>query len=152
MRLVPLEIGRVDAQLVAITGAAGSTVLPVPAWLIEHTDGLILYDTGMHADLRHSADRIGELSRTFSPDLPDDEALAAELSVAVDEHGKMPDPVGYDREKDWLLLIEAVTSHGPVNPKRMKELKELLAATSAGFVFVTAFLDRATSHNTLRKN
>jgi adenine-specific DNA-methyltransferase len=73
-----------------------------------------------------------------------DEALAGDLGIAVDEHGKMPDLVVYDREKHWLLLIEAVTSHGPVNPKRMKELKGLLSAATAGFVFVTAFLDRAT--------
>jgi adenine-specific DNA-methyltransferase len=73
-----------------------------------------------------------------------DNALAGELGIAVDEHGKMPDLVVYDRERNWILLIEAVTSHGPVNPKRVKELKELLSETTAGFVFVTAFLDRAT--------
>ena len=39
----------------------------------------------------------------------------------------MPDVVIYDRERDWLFLIEAVTSHGPVNAKRMRELKTLLA-------------------------
>jgi N-acyl homoserine lactone hydrolase len=86
LTLVPLEIGRLDAQLLAITGADGAIVLPVPAWLIEHTDGLILFDTGMHPDLRHSADRIGELSRVFSPNLPDDEVLAARL----DSHGIRP--------------------------------------------------------------
>jgi len=39
-------------------------------------------------------------------------------------------------------LIEAVTSHGPVNPKRRQELKKLFAGSSAGLVFVTAFIDR----------
>lgn len=43
--------------------------------------------------------------------------------------------------KDWLVLIEAVTSHGPVNPKRRGELKTLFKGCGAGFVFVTAFLD-----------
>ncbi|RPH47554.1 MAG: hypothetical protein EHM85_19590 [Desulfobacteraceae bacterium] len=28
-------------------------------------------------------------------------------------------------EKNWLVLVEAFTSHGPVNPKRRQELKEL---------------------------
>ena len=73
----------------------------------------------------------------------DKDALTA-LGVSVDEHGKMPDIIVYDEERGWLVLIEAVTSHGPVNPKRHKELKELFAGSSAGLVFVTAFLDRKT--------
>jgi hypothetical protein len=35
-----------------------------------------------------------------------------------------------------------VTRHGPVNPKRRAELKELFAGSTAGLVFVTAFMDR----------
>jgi hypothetical protein len=62
----------------------------------------------------------------------------------VDEHGKMPDVVVYHEEKNWLVLIEAVTSHGPVNPKRRLELRELFAASKVPLVFVTAFLDRKT--------
>ena len=73
-----------------------------------------------------------------------DEDLATELGIAVDEHGKMPDVVIYDRKRDWLFLIEAVTSHGPVNAKRMGELKTLLASANPGLVFVTAFPDRRT--------
>jgi type II restriction enzyme len=64
------------------------------------------------------------------------------LYVDIQEHGKMPDIVVYHIEKNWLVLIEAVTSHGPVNPKRRKELKELFSGSTAGLVFVTAFLDR----------
>jgi type II restriction enzyme len=64
------------------------------------------------------------------------------IGVSVEEHGKMPDLVIHFTEKNWLVLIEAVTSHGPIGPKRMAELKELFAASTAGLVFVTAFLDR----------
>ena len=56
----------------------------------------------------------------------------------------MPDVVVHDRGRQWLLLIEAVTSHGPVNPKRHRELKELFGSATVGLVFVTAFLDRKT--------
>ena len=73
-----------------------------------------------------------------------DRDLAGELGIAVDVHGKMPDVVVYDRERAWLILIEAVTSHGPVNAKRMGELKNLLASVTPGLVFVTAFPDRRT--------
>jgi hypothetical protein len=68
-------------------------------------------------------------------------ALAA-LSIKIEEHGKMPDVVVHHVKKNWLVLIEAVTSHGPVNPKRRLELKKLFAGSSAGLVFVTAFIDR----------
>ena len=60
----------------------------------------------------------------------------AALGVSVDAHGKMPDVVIYYRKKNWLLLIEAVTSHGPVNPKRMEDLKRLFKDSKAGLVFV----------------
>jgi hypothetical protein len=38
-----------------------------------------------------------------------------------------------------LYLIEVVTSHGPMTPKRVVELNAMLKATSAGKIFVTAF-------------
>ncbi|MCJ7533465.1 MAG: hypothetical protein MUO64_20880 [Anaerolineales bacterium] len=71
----------------------------------------------------------------------DTDALAV-LGVEIEEHGKMPDVVMHHVEKNWLVLIEAVTSHGPVNPKRRQELKELFSKSIAGLVFVTAFIDR----------
>ena len=43
-----------------------------------------------------------------------------------------------------LLLIEAVTSAGPVDGKRRKELKDLFVGCKAGLVFVTAFETRRT--------
>jgi hypothetical protein len=64
------------------------------------------------------------------------------LGVAIEEHGKMPDIVVHFTKRNWLVLIEAVTSHGPVNPKRLTELKSLFAGSKAGLVFVTAFLNR----------
>ncbi len=67
-----------------------------------------------------------------------------ELGLSFEEHGKMPDVVVFHGRKKWLVLIEAVTSHGPVSPKRRQELKELFAGRSAGLVYVTAFLERKT--------
>lgn len=72
------------------------------------------------------------------------ESLLKSLGVKVEAHGKMPDVVVYVKKKRWLVLIEAVTSHGPVNPKRRNELKRLFKDSKAGLVFVTAFLDRHT--------
>jgi len=64
------------------------------------------------------------------------------LGVTVEEHGKMPDVIVHFTEKNWLVLIEAVTSHGPINPKRLAELRSLFADSKMGLVFVTAFLNR----------
>jgi len=71
-----------------------------------------------------------------------DDKLLKSLGVAIEAHGKIPDVVAYIKKKNWLVLIEAVTSHGPVNPKRRNELKALFKGSKAGLVFVTAFLDR----------
>ncbi|HEY9833486.1 MAG TPA: BsuBI/PstI family type II restriction endonuclease [Stenomitos sp.] len=72
----------------------------------------------------------------------DRESLEA-LGVTVDAHGKMPDVVVHYVEKDWLVLIEAVTSHGPVDPKRRNELEIVFKDSTAGLVFVSAFLNRS---------
>ena len=64
------------------------------------------------------------------------------LAVKIDEHGKMPDVVVHLPEKNWLVLIEAVISHGPIGIKRHNELKALFGKARAGLVFVTAFLGR----------
>jgi tRNA1(Val) A37 N6-methylase TrmN6 len=68
----------------------------------------------------------------------------AELGVTVDRKGKLPDVVLYWSEKDWLLLIESVTSHGAVDSKRHSELSTLFASANPGLIYVTAFLDRRT--------
>lgn len=55
----------------------------------------------------------------------------------------MPDVAVHYPERGWLVLVEAVTSHGPVNPKRLLELKALFKGSRAGLVFVTAFPETA---------
>jgi len=72
-----------------------------------------------------------------------DKAGLTQLGVEVDAHGKMPDVVIHHETDNWLVLIEAVTSHGPVNPKRVTELQALFDKSSAGLVFVTAFETRS---------
>lgn len=67
----------------------------------------------------------------------------AALGVTVDRHGKMPDVVLYFGERDWLLLVESVTSHGPVDAKRHNELATLFKGAEPGLVYVTAFPSRA---------
>ena len=70
-------------------------------------------------------------------------ALAA-LGVTLDSAAKIPDVIVHHTARNWLLLIEAVTSAGPVDGKRRKELKDLFTGCKAGLVFVTAFENRRT--------
>lgn len=72
-----------------------------------------------------------------------DEDLLCTLGVRVNSHGKMPDVVFHYTEKNWLLLVESVTSHGPVDGKRHEELANLFSGAKAGLVYVTAFPSRA---------
>ena len=72
-----------------------------------------------------------------------DEDRLKGLNVDVGSHGKMPDVVLHYTERNWLLLIESVTSHGPVDGKRYEELSKLFSESTAGLVYVTAFPNRA---------
>ena len=72
-----------------------------------------------------------------------DRALLKRLGVEVDSHGKMPDVVIYYPDKHWLLLVESVTSHGPVDGKRHEELMKLFDGSDPGLVYVTAFPSRS---------
>jgi hypothetical protein len=78
-----------------------------------------------------------------------DNAYLLKLGVAIPVLAKMPDVIVHDTARNWLLLIEAVTSAGPVDGKRRKELKELFADCKAGLVFVTAFETRRTMQSFL---
>ena len=66
------------------------------------------------------------------------------LGICVDRKGKLPDVILYLKDKNWLILIESATSHGPVDGKRYRELTNLFESCSADLVFVTAFPDRKT--------
>ncbi len=73
-----------------------------------------------------------------------DEKALLSLGVKLETHGQIPDVIVYYTMKKWLVLIEAVTSHGPVNPKRHGELSRMFSSSNAGLVYVTTFLDRKT--------
>lgn len=122
---------------------------------VQTSDGLSLTLTpGEHSELIR--DIIEDFAPRFAPGslliyagdtgaklgFFDTEKLKA-LGVEVDSHGKMPDVVLHYLEKDWLILIESVTSHGPVDGKRHSELAKLFAGSTIGIVYVTAFPNRA---------
>ena len=78
---------------------------------------------------------------TVEKDLVKNEDKLHELGFSITLHDKMPDVVLYSAKKDWLYFIEAVTSVGPMEPKRIKEIEEMTTNVTAGKIYVTAFLD-----------
>ncbi|MBN1695975.1 MAG: hypothetical protein JW881_00555 [Spirochaetales bacterium] len=78
---------------------------------------------------------------TAQKDLHIDYKYFEDLGVNISGHDKLPDVVILDNKNSYIFLIEAVTSHGPMNPKRVVELQEIFKNYTHGLVFVSAFLD-----------
>lgn len=140
-------------QTLAAQYAAAREMEMIPLTLSDGTE--IKLSPGKHSQLIH--DIVTEFGPRFVPGseviyLGDTGAKKdylkkkrlVELGINIDRKGKLPDVVMYWPEKDWLLLVESVTSHGPVDGKRHEELRELFKMSKPGLVYVTAFPDRKT--------
>ena len=57
-------------------------------------------------------------------------------------HDSLPDVIAYNEKKNWLFLIEAFYSSGPMSEERIWELKKSLPACKAELIFVTAFTSK----------
>ena len=78
---------------------------------------------------------------TTAKDLVKNQEKLEELGFEITLHDKMPDVVLYLEDRNWLFFIEAVTSVGPMEPKRILEIKNMTREVKAGKIYVTAFLD-----------
>ena len=78
---------------------------------------------------------------TTQKDLVKNSERLKELGFSITLHDKMPDVVLYRPDKDWLYFIEAFTTRGPMDSKRILEISEMTKDVKAGKIFVTAFLD-----------
>ncbi|MBA3986478.1 MAG: restriction endonuclease [Bacteroidota bacterium] len=112
----------------------------------------LLFSPGKHNEVQIAI--IEEFAPRFAPgsqllyigdtakkDLYTDDKTLKKLGIPIDQHSKLPDVVLFDSKRNWLFLIEAVTSHGPVSPKRIVELEEMLKNCKVGKVYVSAFPD-----------
>ena len=110
------------------------------------------FSTGKHNQLQKAI--IEEFAPRFAPnaeclyvgdtiqkDLMKHEDRLKELGFNITLHDKMPDVVLYRADKDWIYFIEAVTSVGPMDPKRIQELTSMTKGVISGKIYVTAFLD-----------
>lgn len=66
----------------------------------------------------------------------------------LNEHGiscvgpRLPDIIAYSPKKNWLFLIEAVHTSGPISETRLIQLQRMVAGCKVDVVYVTAFLNR----------
>ena len=112
----------------------------------------LIFSTGKHNELQKHilnefAPRFAQGSKvlyvgdTAEKDLHKDAGTLERLGFAITLHDKMPDVVLYREDRDWIYFIEAVTSVGPIEPKRILEIEAMTQNVTAGKVYVTAFLD-----------
>ncbi len=78
---------------------------------------------------------------TTKKDLIKNTEKLQELGFEISLHDKMPDVVLYAEDNDWIYFVEAVTSVGPMNQKRVNEINNMTEEVDSGKIFVTAFLD-----------
>lgn len=123
------------------------TMMPVR---INGTD--FSFSSGKHNELQKAI--IEEFAPRFAPDseclyvgdtivkdLVKNTEKLTQLGFEITLHDKMPDVVLYREDKNWIYFVESVTSVGPMDPKRILEIKELTKNVIAGKIYVTAFLD-----------
>ena len=78
---------------------------------------------------------------TIKKDLICEQEKLTQLGFEITVHEKMPDVVLYIEEKNWVYFIEAVTSVGPMSPKRILEIESMTKNVNCGKIYVTAFPD-----------
>lgn len=110
------------------------------------------FSTGKHNELQKAiieefAPRFAQNSivlyvgDTKDKDLYKDVELLEKLKISMGDHEKLPDVILYQKEKKWIYFIEAVTSVGPISPKRIVEITDMTKDCKLGKIYVTAFLD-----------
>ena len=83
------------------------------------------------------------LGDTESKGIHVDQEANAKLHLNLDEHGKLPDLILWDDVREWLVLVEVVTSHGPVTPVREMVLRRMFERPNRHLIFLTAFPSRS---------
>ena len=74
-------------------------------------------------------------------DLHKNVEMLERLGFVITLHDKMPDVVLYRKDKNWIYFIEAVTSVGPMNAKRILEINDMTKNVTSGKIYMTAFMD-----------
>src|SRR5436309_4956332 len=89
VKLFALTCGRLTADLgYLMEGGEGRAELPIPAYLIEHPKGTVLFDTGMHPDCQ--TDPTGHISKRASELIRLHYSAGEEVSARLAALGRDP--------------------------------------------------------------
>lgn len=128
-------LGQRELSLIPVTLSSGKKLKLSPGKHNEVQAAVIHFFASRFA----KGGQVIYLGDTANKELYIDKAFLSKLKIPIDKHSKLPDIIIYSAKQDWLYLIEAVTSHGPVSPKRIVELEKLLSENNSGKIYVTAF-------------
>lgn len=64
------------------------------------------------------------------------------FGITIPEHGKAPDLIVWLPDREWLFLMEACSTHGPIDVIRKRDLSVLFAGAEGHLIFVSCFPDR----------
>ena len=69
--ITALDCGWLRGQQRTLTdgGSTEEIRLPVPAWLVQHPLGTVVFDVGLHPDLADGPESLGRLAKIFTPEL-----------------------------------------------------------------------------------
>lgn len=73
--------------------------------------------------------------------------ILKKLGITLDRHDKLPDVIVWSQKSMKFYVIESVTSVGPVEEMRKKEIENVINGKSSKnyeITYTTAFLDRKT--------
>jgi glyoxylase-like metal-dependent hydrolase (beta-lactamase superfamily II) len=81
VRVRPIECGWLTADAgTMISGQTGKMRMPVPAFLVEHPRGALVFDAGMHPELVTNKDRLRATADLFELELTEELLLPARLA------------------------------------------------------------------------
>lgn len=71
-----------------------------------------------------------------------DQETLDSIGVQLPPRGKEPDLIVWMKRRGWLFLMEACSSHGPVDVTRKRELETLFASCGKELIYVSCFPSR----------
>lgn len=63
-------------------GSTDASSIPVPAWLVRHAGGIVVFDAGLHPALVDGPEPLGRLAKLFTPEL----ASGGTIGPRLNEH------------------------------------------------------------------
>lgn len=81
------------------------------------------------------------LSASNEGDSEFDMCALEKAGVFITSHEELPDVLLFDSARNWLFLVEAITSHGPITQRRKEFLASNFNSCPAKCIFVSAFPD-----------